>query len=242
MLSAITAAMNGKPVTKGKLKPESGTAFEFQFNPSSLKYTRKVTWEQKELQAQTWPVLHYSKGVLDELSFSLLLDETESDNPLAKAMAGSVPNPFAVPVGAAMSGPAGTVAALALVKASSAARAILPKNKKTITTRLLILQALTIPSVADASRGDTDSKRPPFVEFEWGDFKFVGVVKAMDAEVILFDDKGNPKRATVQVTLEGMGLNSTIKMSDLADPTKVEKAGAKAETDAAKAAVQTKLP
>jgi hypothetical protein len=119
---------------------------------------------------------------------------------------------------------------------------MIPKNKKTITARLLILQALTIPSVADASRGDKDSKRPPFVEFEWGDFKFVGVVKAMDAEVILFDDKGNPKRATVQVTLEGMGLNSTIKMSDLADPTKVEKAGAKAETDAAKAAVQTKLP
>ena len=229
MLSALQSMFKPGELAKGKLTPESGTAFEFPFNPSSLKYNRKVQWDKKDILSDAWPGLVYSKGVAAELSFSLLLDETESDNPLAAAMAGIVPNPFALPVGAAMSGPAGTLAALATVKASSAARSRIPKNTKSVTGRIAALQQFTLPLVDDPRPNEANAKRPPFVTFTWGDFQFVGVVKSLDAEVLLFDGNGNPKRATVQVGMEGAGLAAldTAKMIDVVKRQKAAEEDAK---------------
>lgn len=232
MLGSLSSLVGGGTIDKGSLTPEKGEKFSFPFNPNTLKYVRTVEWESKDNRAASWPVMHYSKGTLDKLDFTLLLDETESDNPLAQAMAGKVPNPFALPPAAAMGGALGTVAALALVKAKSAANEMIPKNMNTVTGNLLKLQAMTVPDVPDET--DAGFKRPPFVTFEWGDFRFVGFVKTLTADVVLFDAKGNPKRATVAVSIEGVGLSKDVKPSDLASPEKIDKAADKVPDNAAK--------
>ena len=233
MLGSLSSLVGGGTIAKGKLTPEKGEKFEFQFNPNTLKYERSVSWESVDNRSATWPVMHYSKGALDKLDFTLLLDETESTNPLALAMAGKVPNPFALPPAAVMAGAVGTDAALSVVKATSAARALIPKNTDTVTGNLLKLQALSVPNVPDET--DATLKRPPFVTFEWGDFKFVGYLKTLSADVVLFDAKGNPKRATVALKFEGVGLSKDVKPADLASAEKITKAAEKVPTNAAKA-------
>jgi hypothetical protein len=236
MLGSLSSLIGGGTIEKGKLTPESGSKcadFDFKFNPNTLKYVRSVDWESQENRGGGWPLMHYSKGSLDKLDFTLLLDETESTNALAQAMAGKVPNPFALPPAAAMGGAVGTVAALALVKAKSAASAMVPKNSKTVTADILKLQSLSMPDMPDET--DATLKRPPFVTFSWGDFTFVGYIKTMTADVVLFDDKGNPKRATVALSLEGVGLNPAVTPATLASREKINKAAEKAPANAAKA-------
>lgn len=45
--------------------------------------------------------------------------------------------------------------------------------------------------------------RPPVVAFTWQAFRFRGVVTTMNFEVLLFDNDGHPKRATVELNLLG---------------------------------------
>jgi hypothetical protein len=110
---------------------------------------------------------------------------------------------------------------------------LIPKNTDTVTGNLLKLQALSVPNVPDET--DATLKRPPFVTFEWGDFKFVGYLKTLSADVVLFDAKGNPKRATVALSFEGVGLSKDVKPADLASAEKITKAAEKVPTNAAKA-------
>ena len=57
----------------------------------------------------------------------------------------------------------------------------------------------------------------------------------MTADVVLFDEKGNPKRATVALSLEGVGLNKEVTPATLASREKINTAAEKAPANAAKA-------
>jgi hypothetical protein len=235
MLGALTSLLGGDLVKANIGSTEAGVTFDVPFNPSTLKLTRAVTWTPTENQGDSWPIAQFSKGQLDKLSFSLLFDETESKSALAKAMAGGkVPNPFAVPVTALPAGPAGTLAALALVKAKSAASLAIPKNTNTVTGMLKAMQALTLATVTDPNKGTTKTKRPPIVKFKWGDFVFDGFVQQFVADINLFDEKGNPKRATVEVSMEGVAFSGVDSTKFLA-PDKLDAAAEKTKSEGSKA-------
>lgn len=234
MLGALTSLLGGD-LKKANIKPEGGTAFDVPFNPSSLKLTRAVSWTPTDNQGDSWPLIQFAKGQLDKLSFSLLLDETESKSALAQAMAGGkVPNPFAVPVTALPAGPAGTVAALALVKAKSMASMAIPKNTNSVTGMLKALQDLTLATVDDTAKGTTKTKRPPIVKFTWGDFVFDGIIQQFVADISLFDEKGNPKRALVEISMDGVAF-ANVDPSKLLAPDKLDAAAKKIGTDGDKA-------
>ena len=57
---------------------------------------------------------------------------------------------------------------------------------------------LTMPMKISA-----DVVRPPVVLFRWEEFRFLGVVRAIDADVTLFDATGCPKRAKLSLSLLG---------------------------------------
>lgn len=58
--------------------------------------------------------------------------------------------------------------------------------------------ALTMPI-----RVSGDVIRPPVILFSWEEFRFLGVVQSIDMDVLLFDETGSPKRATVALSLIG---------------------------------------
>jgi Contractile injection system tube protein len=96
-------------------------------------------------------------------------------------------------------------------------------QKASILDDMKALHALTIP------REVTDSEpagliRPPVVLFLWESFKFTGLITSMSFQVKLFDALGAPRRASVDITLEGRAFYATN------DPTTFLDAGEAAES------------
>jgi hypothetical protein len=46
----------------------------------------------------------------------------------------------------------------------------------------------------------------PIVRFSWGTFLFVGIISSMDETLDLFSEQGVPKRATVNLSMNGVAL------------------------------------
>jgi hypothetical protein len=51
--------------------------------------------------------------------------------------------------------------------------------------------------------------RPPQVEFRWGRFSFVGAIESLNETLDFWSAEGVPLRATLQVTMQGLRLDST---------------------------------
>ncbi|MEL6344074.1 MAG: LysM peptidoglycan-binding domain-containing protein [Myxococcota bacterium] len=62
------------------------------------------------------------------------------------------------------------------------------------------LLELTNPSMSD--NGDNDKKRPPKVDFSWGEFSFTGVVESVNTTYTMFSQQGSPIRAKVSLKMK----------------------------------------
>lgn len=82
------------------------------------------------------------------------------------------------------------------------------ESSSSIKTKLKDLYDLTTPTVKVS--GNATEKRPPLVIFEWGDFRFAGVMEKLDAKLLLFDEQGQPKRATANITLKGRAFSQAV--------------------------------
>jgi hypothetical protein len=51
--------------------------------------------------------------------------------------------------------------------------------------------------------------RPPQVEFRWGRFSFTGAIESLNETLDFWSSEGVPLRATLQVTMQGLRLDST---------------------------------
>lgn len=127
---------------------DSAQSITVQFNPTSFKLGRSVTWSDQSVALQPWGTLQYATGNSDTMSLSLLLDASES------------------------------------------AESVLPAMEA--------FYGLTMPMQVSA-----EVLRPPVVLFKWEEFRFLGVVRSVDVDVLLFDATGRPKRATVSLGLLG---------------------------------------
>lgn len=56
---------------------------------------------------------------------------------------------------------------------------------------------------------DTPHARPPQVEFRWGRFSFTGAIESLTETLDFWSAEGVPLRSTLQVTLQGLRLDST---------------------------------
>ena len=66
---------------------------------------------------------------------------------------------------------------------------------------------------AEGGEADEDKKkviRPPYVDFEWKDIKFQGVMEKVSVTYLMFKADGTPLRAQVDVTLKE-GIEKTLK-------------------------------
>jgi len=157
---------------------------EVAFNPDTLTITRIVTWETSGYSGSPWGALSYSSGSADTLTFTLLLDQTEyRPTSLLGRAALAV-----APIG-------GDAASNALAKLLGWV------NTDSVTDEMKALYALTLPVTAED--GSDMGMRPPVVLFQWGDFSFRGVVTSLTLTPLLFDESGNPRRATAVVVLTG---------------------------------------
>lgn len=48
----------------------------------------------------------------------------------------------------------------------------------------------------------SDKSAPPEVAFEWGTFRFLGVIVSLSEKFTLFDERGVPKRCEINITME----------------------------------------
>lgn len=67
---------------------DGSMSISVQFNPTSFKLGRRVTWAEQTAALQPWSTLQYGSGAADTLSVTLLLDESESDASVLPAVEG----------------------------------------------------------------------------------------------------------------------------------------------------------
>ena len=93
------------------------------------------------------------------------------------------------------------------------------KDVKKTTDNLMTLAELqdkdwTAPPPPAGSEGTDPSaelKPPPAkVKFEWGSFSFLGIIKALSIDFLLFDKDGKPVRAKVNLKLTEFKLRTTV--------------------------------
>jgi len=157
---------------------------EVQFNPTKFDITRAVSWSEAGEALSPWGTLIYSKGSPDQLSFELLFDQsvyrTEGAGFLAEALASL--------------NPVGAINGL-----------LMSDNDESVLDQIAELYRLTMPiKVKTGNAGGF--MRPPLVTFLWEKFQFVGIIENVQFSVVLFDDKGKPKRATANVTMKGRAM------------------------------------
>ena len=126
-----------------------------QFNPTSFKLGRRVSWAEQPAALQPWSTLQYGSGGSDNMQVTLLMDDSES-------VASVLPN---------MEG----------------------------------FYRFTLPI-----RVSAEVIRPPVLLFRWEEFRFLGVVQSIDIDVLLFDESGSPKRATVALSLIGRAFAAAV--------------------------------
>lgn len=196
--------------------------FSFQFNPSSLKLGRSVNWngssparkktakkgDEAEAEDNTdddndgelgaaWPALTSAKGDLDELEFDTLFDESEKHE-MSQLSASSLASSFA-----------------SMVPGLSVALAMTSANTKSVVANIEALYQMTLPVQFDTKGQEV---RPPVLSFVWGDFRFTGVLKSVDFEIIQFDLDGNAKRAKVSCKMQGRFGKATLRQKVLEAP------------------------
>lgn len=171
----------------------SDDELEFQFNPSTLKLNREPDWDDGEkLSAGAYRAVKFGGNRADRLNFTILLDESEYRGKLT-ALTALMP----------MSGLGNLLG-------------FLFQNKSNTLSTMQQLYALTFPYVKMAkTTTEAATWRPPLVVFKWGDFSFSGVVDSLEYEMLLFDMDGNPRRATVDISLKGRAFCNMSKAGEL---------------------------
>jgi len=165
--------------------------FAFPFNPeaSSFNLSRSVSWNPAGASPDGWGgPLEYDDGQPDELSFTILLDESVLGDidpadvlGMQKALLGALASFF---------GPS--------------------KNSDSVLDAVQELYRLTLPIKPDGAEDDPLDVRPPICAFVWKDFEFMGAVTSMDVEFLLFDADGTPKRAKVQMKMSGRAFSGGL--------------------------------
>lgn len=177
---------SGEP-TKASLICEEASDLsigDVAFNPESLVLTRGTVWGEGDNGQGPWGSLNYVSGTADTLTMKLLLDQSEyRPSTLLGRSALAI-----APVGDALS--------------YAVARLMGWVNSDSVTLEMRMLYGLTLP-VKATTGCDIQGQRPPVVLFSWGDFSFRGVLSKLDFTIDMFDDSGNPRRATADLTLTG---------------------------------------
>jgi hypothetical protein len=88
-----------------------------------------------------------------------------------------------------------------------------PKNERSILPYILAFYRPTMP--IDVGTSQQKEQRPPLVAFLWEQLQFVGVVEDVTVNVTLFDTDGRPKRATVDLGMEGRALSMVSKTDEM---------------------------
>ncbi len=94
-----------------------------------------------------------------------------------------------------------------LIDESTTTESVLPTLEK--------YYKMTVPEAID------DVTRVPVVMFSWQELVFQGMVKSIDFEITLFDGDGVPKRAKIDLKLEGRAFDSTSTAADIYAGTKI---------------------
>ena len=176
----------------------------FPFNPKDLKVSRKIDLSESDRppKAQYATLQSDGKGLMDDLSFSIWLDNT------APSLHHSA-----------------SVASMFL-PLSSAEHAIVASPVKfmpiddmaRVSDAIAILYSWTMLIDPD----DEKKRRPYLLRFEWGKMAFTGGLSKLEVEYQLFDSDGTPLRAKVDIDLKGrMGKWAA---EDLLNPLKSTKA------------------
>ncbi len=191
----ISEMLGSSSIQKATIdSPEvSGDDFklEVHFNPSTLKVTRKRTWQDGDQFESEYPSLQWAKTSHDTLSFTLLFDHSEPRD---------------------LSDMAATAAALnPVMNLGPMAKMMGLVNEDSVEDQLAILYGLS--NVWDIFPDMPDGRRPPLVTFTWNNFSFTGAITTLTVEYVLFDADGNPKRATAAVEMLGrLNWNGDIKV------------------------------
>jgi hypothetical protein len=75
--------------------------------------------------------------------------------------------------------------------------------------------------IQPSRQADQKNKRvPPAVSFEWGTFKFAGVVDSLQESLDYFSEDGRPLRSTIQ-----LGISGLVAFSDVSEPAVAPAAG-----------------
>lgn len=73
--------MSSESLTRAEITclDDSSLSISVQFNPTTFKLGRRVTWAEQAAALQPWSTLQYGSGASDTLNVTLLLDESETD-------------------------------------------------------------------------------------------------------------------------------------------------------------------
>ena len=168
----------------------SASNFEFPFNPKEIKYKRgKPDFEMSDKRPNGSPYTRLKsegKGQLDELSFTLNLDDSAPSLLDPLEIAASL-----VPVTSAN-------IALALVPAKSV---MPPSLTPSVSDCVKILHSWTM--LIDPNDKTGLLRRPYLICFEWADMAFSGGISDLSVDFTLFDSDGTPMRAKVEVSITG---------------------------------------
>jgi hypothetical protein len=157
----------------------SSLSWDFQYNPKEFSLKRSSGYENNDKAEGPWGGLKAQCSKADELSFELILDQTEPDYGLI-----------------------GNLALLAPVSSiAAAAESFL--NTDSVMDDVSQLYKLTLPGEDPV----TKARRPPLCAFVWGNFQFFGGLTDFNAKFVLFDVKGLPRRAEVSISMLGQAMN-----------------------------------
>ena len=94
--------------------------------------------------------------------------------------------------------------------ATGAVNALMGGEDSDITKKINKITSLTII--------DGESHQPPGAVFVWGSLQFVGYVSNVSVTYTMFDNKGKPLRAVMDLTMKGMNGASSEKKSPFMSP------------------------
>lgn len=188
--------------------PAGLAKWKFQFNPSELSLTLERPWsDATNTHNAARAGLTWGEAKTDSLEFDTLLDESEY---LTDEDAGGMAALTAI----------STVTALASLGGGNALiQAMMPKNDKSILDPLDKLAKLAEPY--EATAGTAKKILQPVLRFKWGEFKFVGVITKLDTKILLWDEKGKPRRAELKIEMSGRYEGKDGNVWKVSDPSKM---------------------
>jgi hypothetical protein len=190
--------------------PSGLAKWKFQFNPSELSLTLERPWSDgTNTHNASRAGLTWGEPKTDSLEFDTLLDESEY---LVDEDAGGVAALTAISTASALASLAG---------GNALVQAMLPKNDKSILEPLDKLAKLAEPYEATAATGTAKKILQPVLRFKWGEFKFVGVITKLDTKILLWDDKGKPRRAELKIEMSGRYEGKDGNVWKVSDPSKL---------------------